>query len=461
MFPSPDSPTVISAPVISADALHEMLLQSHVIGNQARRKFLEGLLAMQRSRLYLMLGFPSVVAYSEKSFGLPRSQSYEFLRVAEALESLPRLDEAFRKGELSWSALREISRVATAETEAEWLAFKEKHTFQELRAEVQDAIEKNRSRPRGDRYGLPNITVDLRFKLQKEEHVLVEAAFGKLAEELGGSLGDEKVDSKAVLLFLAERVLETDRPADLGGRIEREDSPYTVLYHVCPDCRSSRIATGEGLVEVAAEVVERVEGEAERVEIDPEEEDRAVPGEDRDRPNPPQLVKKVRLRDGRVCSNPFCRRRTGLHAHHIEFRAHGGRTALSNEKLVCSVCHSLLHQGLLEIEGDPLRGVQFKPVFRRGARTSLRDLTEEFRSLSSSPRIVIAEVPESGQHEKSRMRDSHSVEDPIAEGLIAAVRGLGYSAKQARCRVDRATTKLTRGVAEVAEEEILAEALRC
>ncbi len=99
MSPSPDSPTVISAPVISADALHEMLLQAHVIGNQARRKFVEGLLAMQRSRLYLMLGFPSVAAYSEKSFGLPRSQSYEFLRVAEALESLPRLDEAFRSDE--------------------------------------------------------------------------------------------------------------------------------------------------------------------------------------------------------------------------------------------------------------------------------------------------------------------------------------------------------------------------
>ncbi len=146
MSPSPDSPTVISA-----HDLHEMLLQAHVIGNQARRKFLEGLLAMQRSKLYLMLGFSSVVAYSEKSFGLPRSQAFEFLRVAEALESLPRLDEAFRKGDLSWSALRAISRVANSDTEAEWLAFKEKHTFHELRAEVQDAIEKNRSRPRGDR----------------------------------------------------------------------------------------------------------------------------------------------------------------------------------------------------------------------------------------------------------------------------------------------------------------------
>ncbi len=203
-----------------------------------------------------------------------------------------------------------------------------------------------------------------------------------------------------------------------------------------------------------------------------------LPAEDRDRPSPPQLVKKVRLRDGRVCSNPFCRRRTGLHAHHIEFRSHGGRTVLSNEKLVCSVCHSLCHQGLLEIEGDPLRGVTFHPVFRRGAKSSLGDLTEELRSLSSSPAVVImaAEARAGGERDdgESRIRDSRRVsrlggeESRIrdsyhAEDLVAALRSLGYSARESRRRVDRARVTLTQtcGSADVAEEAILAEALRC
>ena len=267
MSPSPDS-----APVISVEDLHRTLQQAHLIGNLARRKFLEALLAMNRARLYLLLGFPSVTAYSEASFGLKRSQTYEFLRVAESLESLPCLDEAYQKGELSWSAVQDTSRVATPDTEGQWLAFKENHTLHELRAEVQDAIEKKRDRPREDRYGLPNITVDLRFKLRKEEHAVIEAAFSKLAAELGESLGHDEVDSKGVLLFLAERVLETDSPTDLGGRVEREDSPYTILYHLCPDCRSARVATADGLVEIPVEVVERVEGEAQRVEIRPEEE---------------------------------------------------------------------------------------------------------------------------------------------------------------------------------------------
>ena len=60
--------------------------------------------------------------------------------------------------------------------------------------------------------------------------------------------------------------------------------------------------------------------------------------------------------------------------------------------------------------------------------------------------------------EESCIRDSHNAGD-----LIAALRSLGYSAEEAHCRVDRASTKLTGGCgsAVVAEEEILAEALRC
>ena len=88
---------------------------------------------------------------------------------------------------------------------------------------------------------------------------------------------------------------------------------------------------------------------------------------------------------------------------------------------------------------------------------SLRDLTEELRSLSSSPGVVVA-----AEARESRIRDSRSAEDPVAGDLVAALRGIGYSAKEASCRVDHARTRLTRGGgdAEVAEEELLAEALR-
>jgi hypothetical protein len=265
---------------------------------------------MARSRLHIALGFSSIAGYSEHYFGLSRSRTFEYLRVEAALASLPLLEAAFSQARLSWSALREITRVASAESEEEWLRFADEHTFAELRAEVKDALEKKRARPRRGSYGLPNMTVELRFELAPDEHELVSKALGKLASELGSSLGGEDpVDRKAALLFLAERVLGSDVEGALGERVERKGSPYTILFHQCPDCRRSALSTRDGLVEIDSGVVARVEGEAEAVAISPEEveelraegseSDRAlVPSRERDRPNTPQLTRKVFLRDG-------------------------------------------------------------------------------------------------------------------------------------------------------------------
>ena len=43
------------------------------------------------------------------------------MRVAEALETLPALEQALRDGAVSWSAARELTRVATADSEQAWL----------------------------------------------------------------------------------------------------------------------------------------------------------------------------------------------------------------------------------------------------------------------------------------------------------------------------------------------------
>src|SRR5262249_20435606 len=151
-----------------------------------------------------------------------------------------------------------------------------------------------------------------------------------------------------------------------AGRSEREESIYTILYHVCPTCRKSHVLGCDGPVEVPSEVVERVEGDARKVSIDLTEEERrseevgkggsagdtagaegeAVPVF-KDRPNTPRLRRQVLLRDGSTCANPLCRRRLGLMAHHIVFRSEGGPTEIQNETAVCVVCHALVHQGYL------------------------------------------------------------------------------------------------------------------
>lgn len=48
--------------------------------------------------------------------------------------------------------------------------------------------------------------------------------------------------------------------------------------------------------------------------------------------------------DGERCRIPSCSRKRKLHAHHVTYWRHGGRTDLANLILVCSRHHTLIHQ---------------------------------------------------------------------------------------------------------------------
>ena len=59
-------------------------------------------------------------------------------------------------------------------------------------------------------------------------------------------------------------------------------------------------------------------------------------------------LKALRLRDG-CCQTPGCGRTRFLHAHHVVYWWHGGRTDLDNAVLLCSACHRSVHLGRLRI----------------------------------------------------------------------------------------------------------------
>ena len=90
------------------------------------------LLAAQRSAAHVHLGFGAFGEYIERLFGYKPRSTQEKLRVAEALEGLPALAHALAGGELSWSAVRELTRVVVRQTEHEWLAFARGKTLRQL-----------------------------------------------------------------------------------------------------------------------------------------------------------------------------------------------------------------------------------------------------------------------------------------------------------------------------------------
>ncbi len=79
------------------------------------------LLAALRSAAHVHLGYGSFGEYVERLFGYKPRSTQEKLRVAEALEQLPAIAQTLETGALNWSAVRELTRVAVAETERDWL----------------------------------------------------------------------------------------------------------------------------------------------------------------------------------------------------------------------------------------------------------------------------------------------------------------------------------------------------
>jgi hypothetical protein len=80
------------------------------------------LLRAEQLKLHFLHGFVSMYEYMERVLGYGPHAARERMRVARTLAKLPQTTAALSRGELTYSAVRELTRVATAETEASWLA---------------------------------------------------------------------------------------------------------------------------------------------------------------------------------------------------------------------------------------------------------------------------------------------------------------------------------------------------
>ena len=91
-----------------------------------------------RLAIWRHLGMTGIREYLEHTCGYGPHVASERVRVAEALDSMPALERALGENDLSYSAVRAISRIATNRTEASWIAAcrgKNQREIEELLAE--------------------------------------------------------------------------------------------------------------------------------------------------------------------------------------------------------------------------------------------------------------------------------------------------------------------------------------
>src|SRR5690349_7806179 len=137
---------------------HEAL--SRLAKARAQAEFEEGrwLLCALHAATHVRLGFGSFAEYIERLFGYSSRTTQERLRVAEALEELPKTSAALAAGAVTWPTVRELTRVAIAETEEEWLEAAKGKTVRQV-----EALVNGRS---------PGNTPDSPSNPQKRRHVL-------------------------------------------------------------------------------------------------------------------------------------------------------------------------------------------------------------------------------------------------------------------------------------------------
>jgi hypothetical protein len=319
----------------------------------------------------------------------------ERMRVARRLVELPLVRDAFAAGELSYSKVRAVTRVATPATEEQLVLLARHATGAQLEKLVRgyrgvlsatlggarDAFDARHVDWRWEDDG----SFSIRARLPADEGALlleamaaaraqaptyvdedppvsVEAVFDEQPED-GIELGLPAVvrpgptfaerDADA-LVAVARASLQQGEETRSGG------DPCQLVVHVDADTLASdevqarcELADGPSL---APETVRRLGCDAGLVRII-ERDGQPLSIGRRTRTVPPALRRALRSRD-RGCRFPGCTHERFLHAHHITHWARGGPTSIENLVTLCSYHHRLVHESGFSVErvgGQDLR----------------------------------------------------------------------------------------------------------
>ena len=303
--------------------------------------------------------------------GIEMGAARERVRVARALEALPAIGAAMARGELSYSKVRALTRVATEQTEDTLLMIALHGTAQHVEAVV-------RGYRRASRAGELELEARqhagraLRWWHDEDGALVLQA---RLTAEGGaivlralqaGMEGDvpagtpdprhvpagtptapaEPADTHAqrradALVRLAERGLAAGERAPSGAA-----RPLLVVHVDAATLAADapgRSGPQHGPV-LAAETVRRLGCDASLQAIVHDARGRVLDVGRRTRSIPAPIGRALEARDA-GCRYPGCTERHRVDAHHVRHWAHGGATRLSNLVLLCRRHHRRVHEG--------------------------------------------------------------------------------------------------------------------
>ncbi|HXO26904.1 MAG TPA: DUF222 domain-containing protein [Thermoanaerobaculia bacterium] len=327
-------------------------------------------------------GFHSCAHWLCWRVGLDPGAAREKVRVARALGALPLLSAAMRRGEVSYSKVRALTRIATPANEQDLLSFARAGTAAHVERLVRgmrrvDRIGAGEKRLHAARYlraytdedGMVVVTGRLAPEagaaLLRALEAGVEAFYGPRGGQPAGA-GKEAAEA-AEAVEMAEDVSAEQRRADALGLVAESaltasldpgsrGDRYQVVVHVDAEVLtadgdesgSSWLADGS---RVSAEASRRLACDSARVVMRHAADGRVLDVGRRTRAISPGLRRALEHRDT-GCRFPGCGRKL-CDAHHVEHWADGGGTSLANTLLLCRRHHRAVHEEGFLVELAP------------------------------------------------------------------------------------------------------------
>lgn len=307
--------------------------------------------------------------------GLALGAAREKLRVAHALPALPKIAACMRRGELSYSKVRALTRVATPATEDALLMIalhgtashveKIVHGFRRARQIEALSREAHQQATRFLDYWYDGDgSLVVRGRLPALAGALVvkalEAALANVpATEPDATDEDEYLSPQArradALAVIAEGYRRS--PRNSQSTADR----FQVVVHV--DAHSLE-GGGDGRCHVEhgpslpIDSVRRLACDASMVRIVEDEAGEPLDVGRKTRTIPPAIRRALQSRDD-GCRFPGCTHRRFVDAHHVEHWINGGATKLANLVTLCRSHHRLMHEGGIRVEARPGGGWRF------------------------------------------------------------------------------------------------------
>jgi hypothetical protein len=315
--------------------------------------------------------------------GITGREAREYVRVAEALQELPATRAAFARGELTFTKVRALTRVATASSEVGLLELAEALTASQLERalrvyrRVADAdARETHELEFVDYYFDEDGSLYLRARLAAEDGTLLVKALDAARERVVERRREERAASESdagASAASAEHALQPPRSTPVEALLDLAEASMNafdeqrverarLVVHVDAAALS---ADGRGRTEledgpvISPETARRLGCDAELV-AQVERDGLPVSAGRRRRTVPPALRRLLEARDGDTCCFPGCERSRHLQAHHRRHWAHGGDTSVENLVLLCFHHHRLVHEGGYTIEDVAAGGLRFR-----------------------------------------------------------------------------------------------------